>query len=271
MHTLDYTTLKELGMQFDSLHMAVTVPIIGVVGLIIFFSMFPTMIGGFNESYLHSQAACVYNSERFDRVSASADDWSSPVVLSGSGDNCTGAVSGTPTEFYTPRGTALLTSDANIAVAATTLTITGDATDSGRGWASATGVIEQQGGLNRTLLSILGLGLPVGSMALIIGFGGYFARRIGSQEGIVGMILSVVGSVISIILLATMLGVFLPNLDTAFNALDSSRYTIFSGGIGSIATLIGNFWATLLVASVIVIGFQVVRNFSAMKGEFASS
>ena len=45
MHTLDYTTLKELGMQFDSLHMAVTIPIIGVVGLIIFFSMFPTMIG----------------------------------------------------------------------------------------------------------------------------------------------------------------------------------------------------------------------------------
>ena len=254
-------------MRFDTLHVAITVPIIGVVGLLIFFSMFPTMVGGFNEAYLHAIPACVYNGERFDRVSATVD-WRSPIVLSASTDDCTGSGAGTATKFYTPRGTVLQTTDAHISVATGDLTIAGSATEPGRGWSPATGVIEEQGGLNKTLLSVLALGLPVGSMALIIGFGGYFAQRIASpDDGMVGMILSVVGSVISIILLATMMGVFLPSLDSAFQALDSNRYVTFAGGIGSIATLIGNFWGTLMAASVIVVGFQVVRNFSAMKNE----
>ena len=152
----------------------IAIIVLGAIGLVVFAAVSPTLFGSFGDTYQQTQAACVYQGERFTAVNT-AEDWTgTDHGLSNASGNCGGVTAnrgadtdtGDSITYYTPHGTALV-------VAGLTGAASGDAAASvptnlpSATWEAALMIMTEQGGINRLVITILPLLTVIGAIALL--------------------------------------------------------------------------------------------------------
>ena len=80
-------------------------------------------------------------------------------------------------------------------------------------------------------------------------------RNMGSHP-----ILAAVLTVIMLLLVATLLNTFVPFLTDAFEAIDKNRFIMYDEGLGAISTVVGNFYGVVVVSSMMMIAWQVIKH-----------
>lgn len=130
---------------------AIAVIVLGAIGLVVFAAVSPTLFGSFGDTYQQTQAACVYQGERFTAVNTE-QDWSGTAISVTAGTDGACSATGTDGNVYTPHGVA-------IPLATNALT--------GGEWQEALAIMTEQGGINRLVITILPLLTVVGAIALL--------------------------------------------------------------------------------------------------------
>ena len=268
-------------------------PVGFLVGLVIWLIVMPLILGAINGWYLLTVDSCVIDSERVDRVvnkgtHANAEDawkgvtsvsnifFAQPVAttaytLNGEAGFCeigqdlpSGGTPRTPAvlsaqSWYTPSGSVVT----SIEVPASSSTDTADVT--GGKWEPVSGLFTAGGlgSLIRLVLQAAGLAPPIAIMAVLGSFGQSFIKKMGGNP-----IIAAVVTVITLLLVATLLNSLVPFVADAFESINPNRFAMFDGGLGNVSVIIRRFYGVVLVASLIMIAWSVLKS---MKGGNALS
>ena len=274
-------------------------PLSRTLGLVIIFAVFSLAAGSINGWYMLAEDAGVVNSERFDRIvvfdnnvggsTAGANDndtadeaWVAldkvephdSVKVSGLDEiplgiyildnDCsigTADAHATSTTIvipksaaYTPFGTEVVIPEivrtngiVPIVVAACEFTEAGDIFSAGG-----------LSGLIKLIMQAAGLGLPIGALIGLASFGSTFVTKLGLSP-LMGAIVLVIG----FLLVGTLLNVLTPFVDAAFNSLDGDRFKMYDEGLGTLASVIGNFFAVVLIGGLIYVAWNVIQQFKS--------
>ena len=259
-------------------------PLGATLALVILFAVWSMTTGSINGWYLLTEPAGTALSERFDRVvitnvtGESADDaWKDATkgtIASGdttiAGNNGkylileAGTASGgkkpcligkptaaitdlANTKAYTPTGT-----EVSLATAAGTLSVEDGCkyTDPAQVFSGALGT------LIKLILSAAGLGLPIGAIIALATFGGNFITDMFDSP-LIGTIVMIIG----LILVGSLLNVMTPFVDVALDSLDGNRFVMYAQGIGTLSSVIGNFWGVVIVGGLLAVAWQVIGRF----------
>ena len=245
-------------------------PLGRALGLILLFSVFAMVGGGINSIFLQALDSGVVNSERVDRILAksatvtSADDvdavWGDHVDIT---EGASGEVSeckvGTLADnaagtYFTPRGTEI-----TVVAGATTAT---DAYVKNCAWSPPSPALNATGtgSLVQLIFSAMALGLPIGALISVVGFGSSFVEQtFGASKLMVA-----IGAVVVLVMAGSLLGVFVPFFDVAFRSLDGARYAMYETGIGSLAGVLGNFMGVTLAAGLIRLGWVLFGQYTGI-------
>ena len=246
-------------------------PVGMLIGLVVWLIVFPMLLGGINGWYLQAQEAGVVSGERFDRVVVAGSNeveeaWQGVTSLVSSGSSGTALAAGSA---YKVRdggsgGCALFVGDlATVTAAYTPLgsKVTADdntgGTISGCTWEEA-GEVFNSGGLSplvEIILQAAGLAPPIALLFALGTFGTSFMRNVGSHP-----ILAAVLTAIAFLLLATLLNTFIPFVSDAFAAIDKNRFEMYNQGLGNVATVVGNFYGVVIVASIMSVAWQILQS-----------
>ena len=264
-------------------------PVGRILGLIVWLVVFGLLVGAINGWYLQGHDAGTVSGERFDRLVAKGNNnnvdnvWQAVTSVAGPPDSqgeADTAISTTiafkigqnaagtgceiaahagahppfdymgPHEFYSPIGSEITVSIA---------TGNGDAAGvvGGCVWSDAGSVFKSGGlgGLVEIILQAAGLAPPIALLFALGSFGTAFMKNMGSHP-----ILAAVMTVIMLLLVATLLNTFVPFLTGAFEAIDGNRFLMFSDGLGAVSIVIGNFYGVVVVSSMMMIAWQVVKH-----------
>ena len=261
-------------------------PVGMVLGLIVWLVVFSLLLGAINGWYLQSIDAGVVSSERFDRVIPKADTDKSAdnrwAKLTGVGTLAAAATSLTNTTVYlivqddTPGSTKCEISTGGVTRTATTsfdgtaytplgtevkYSVGATADDpvliSGCTFSEAGSVFNAGGlgGLVKIILQAAGLAPPIALLFALGTFGTSFLRNMGSHP-----ILAAVLTVITMLLVATLLNTFVPFLTSAFTAIDKNRFVMYDEGLGNVAIVVGNFYGVVVVASMMMIAWTLIKS-----------
>ena len=137
----------------------IAIIVLGAIGLVVFAAVSPTLFGSFGDTFQQTQAACVYNGERFTAVNT-AEDWTGDdlTVSAGTSGACDAASASASTAYYTPHGASITSTT----TAGTLLSESG-----ANGWQPALMIMTEQGGINRLVITILPLLTVIGAIALL--------------------------------------------------------------------------------------------------------
>ena len=243
-------------------------PIGALIALVVWLVAAPVMIGLINAWYYNSVTACQVGTERFDRIVAKGDYTTA--------DAAWNAVTGTTrTTIAVPAaniGYILDTSTCTIAAttAATTFyTSGGSEVSSAASGTSLEGVTAEDassaltaGSMNsivKLVLQSAALATPVGILLLLM----FFTQNFFSGITGVNPILVAIAVIVVLVLVGTLLAQMLPFLDVAFEAINSYRYLAFSEGLGSMATIIGNFYGVVTIAGIGSVAWSAINYFRA--------
>ena len=255
-------------------------PVGFLVGLVIWLIVMPLILGAINGWYLLTVDACVIDSERVDRVVAKGthanaeDAWEGVTAVgtavgsttyaaatayrlqAGTGTACT--VGGARTTGTLPAADVYTPSGSVVAVAAGATTdapiVTGGQWEGVSGLFTAGGL----GSLIRLVLQAAGLAPPIAIMAVLGSFGQSFVKRMGGNP-----IIAAVVTVITLLLVATLLNSLVPFIASAFESIDPNRFAMFDGGLGNVSVIVRRFYGVVLVASLIMVAWSVLKS---MKG-----
>lgn len=246
----------------------ITGPIGKVLSLILLMAVFGLALGTMNSWYMQTRDAGVVNYERFDRVVLKGDydtpdeAWAAVTgVVEGDataaaraanmayklaatcGISITGGVIADDV-LYTPSGTELKFS-----------TTTGHI--AGCEWSKSSKLFQQAGmkQLIEIILQAIGLAGPVFLLTEVGNFARSFTQRMGG-----GPILSIILTLVVLLLVGTLMGVFIPFLSDAFAAIDSNRFVMYDSGLGKLATVVSSFLGISLVAGLLVLGWSLWKN-----------
>ena len=257
-------------------------PLGATLALVILFAVWSMTTGSINGWYLLTESAGEAVGERFDRVVgfASGEEsdaaWKDAVIVTagaatGLGDgnaivikkgttaNSDGSypcefdiASGTVTgkKAYTPLGNEITYGNTS---AGTTVTITGCKYKEPADVFTTGGL----GTLIKLILSACGLGLPIGAIIALARFGGNFISDMFSGSPLIGTIVLIIG----LILVGSLLNVLTPFVDVALDSLDGTRFVMYAEGIGSLSSVIGNFWGVVIVGGLLAVAWQVISQF----------
>ena len=267
-------------------------PVGRVLGLIVWMVVFHLLLGSINQWYTQTVDAGVVGSERFERVviagsnnsskawegvaavvdggfTVSAAAYSPPATaaykLVNEGGACKlGATDATATStigattWYTPMGSEVQSAAVAGGTTLDNVLVTGCR------WEEA-GDIWNAGGLSGLIEIILqsaGLAPPMALMFTLGTFGQSFIKKVGAHP-----ILAAVMMAILLLLVATLLNTLMPFLTTAFTAVDGNRFVMFDEGLGNVSVVVKNFFAVVLVSSMLMIAwtaFQYIKGGDAL-------
>ena len=247
-------------------------PVGMVLGLIVWLVVFSLLIGAINGWYLQSVDAGVVSGERFDRVIAKAtgdDDadnrWAQLTAVDGGSGSVADLGATTVYKLADSSGSCHLAGVADTGVTATTaytplgteVAVQTDGTIAGCEWSPAGSVFQAGGlsGLVEIILQAAGLAPPIALLFALGTFGTSFLRNMGSHP-----ILAAVLTVIMLLLVATLLNTFVPFLTAAFAAIDKNRFIMYDEGLGNVSTVIANFYGVVVVASMMMIAWELVKH-----------
>ena len=254
-------------------------PVGRVIGLVVWMAVFSLLLGSVNQWYLQSVDAGVIGNERFDRIVLKAttgdtgadDTWAAVTskdasgamgsltvfdpntaytVYGGTGDTCgissanSTGTSVTAGSAYTPSGTVVKTDNSGYV--------------SGCKYEAAGNIFGAGGlaGLIKIILQAAGIAPPIALLFVLGTFGSSFLRNLGGHP-----ILAAVGTIILMLLLATLLNTLVPFLSSAFSAIDGNRFRMYEEGLGSISVIVGNFFGVVLVAGMLMVIWNAVKYF----------
>ena len=159
---------------------AIAVIVIGAIGLIVFAAVSPTLFGSFGDTYQQTQAACVYQGERFTGVNTAKDWAGTSYTLSASGSNCGGVqknrlaadASGSAAAivYYTPDGVALSVAGDKAGSNGASATTVDANLPAPAAWSQPLTIMSKQSGINRLIITILPLLTVIGAVALLYGW-----------------------------------------------------------------------------------------------------
>ena len=91
------------------------------------------------------------------------------------------------------------------------------------------------------------------------------------KGGLGSGVLSIIGGVISIVIITGVLGTVIDAVDTAYVTYTGVRFLLFDYGLGSLANVIASFMGFGLLAGLIVLGFlafpQLAQKFGGAAGK----
>ena len=130
-------------------------------------------------------------------------------------------------------------------------------------WVKAAGVWSAGGfkQLIRLIFEGAGLGLPLGVLMAIAGFGAAFMQRIGGSP-----IMAVVIIIVAFVMVGTLVDILTPFLDNVLDSLSRDRFKMYEGGLGILAPVIGNFYGVVLAAGGLYIGWMAIGAFKGGGG-----
>ena len=257
-------------------------PVGQVISLIVWLVVFSLIIGAINGWYLQSVDSGVVSGERFDRIvvkaadDSSADDrWAEVTVVAGNLVATVTDLSNTQAYMVKQVGTtdACQLAGADLTTALTTVpeaytplgskvqlesTDGAPVTVAGCKWSPA-GSIFGSGplsGLIEIILQAAGLAPPIALMYILGTFGSSFIRNMGSHP-----LMAAIMTVIAMLLVATLLNTFVPFLTSAFNAIDANRFVMYAEGLGSVSTIISGFFGVVVVSSMMMIAWTLIKSF----------
>ena len=260
-------------------------PVGRTILLIFLMALFAPMAGAINQWTLFTQATGVIASERVDRLvycgadaseceAADADEiWVNAdkdgaatalaanvfmLLKAGTGDTCVldgGTIASNPLAAMSPSGTIYATTDTGVVA--------------GCEWMEASSLFRRgvTGTIVKTLLSVAGLGLPIGALISLGQFGGAFI----SQAGGGAMLMSGVLLLVGLLLMAILGSSIIPFAGTALDSLDKDRYVMWGSDLGALGTILGDFWAVALVGGVVTVGWQVISFYKNIGGNSGGS
>ena len=247
-------------------------PVGRVLALIVWLVVFSLIVGSVNGWYLQSVDSGVVSGERFDRVvgkasgDTNADDrWQKVTSVLSTGSTGTTVSTTSAHKLANSTGNCDLLGLANSGVTATTaytplgteVSVNASGQVANCEWSEAGAVFNAGGlgGLVEIILQAAGLAAPLALLFALGSFGTSFMRNMGSHP-----ILAAVVMVILLLLVATLLNTFVPFLTDAFEAIDKNRFQMFDEGLGSLSVVIGNFYGVVVVASMMMVAWQVVKH-----------
>ena len=244
----------------------ITGPIGRLLLMIVFMTMFSLWLGGINQWYLQTIDACEINGERVDRI-----------VLAGTNEvedawqGVTGSGAGAPSA--TNAGLLVATTGATTCSAGAALTAnakyytptgleytegaTANAVLEGSEWVEESTALEA-GGLGPvipTLFQAAILAPPVLLLTVLGSVASDFVKRAGGSPIIAMVIMGVI-----VLLFATILNTMIPFLTDAYEAIDGNRFRAMDEGIGSLSTVIGNFFGVSLVAGALSVAWTLFNS-----------
>ena len=247
-------------------------PVGMVIGLIVWLITFPLLLGAINGWYTQAVPAGVIGGERFDRVVVKGTNdvneaWQGVTAVDSTGatGSATALVAATAYKLYENASDKCALSGVGTLTAAviaytplgSEVSVATDGTVSGCEFKPAGSVFGAGGlsGLIEIILQAAGLAPPIALLFALGTFGTSFLRGMGNHP-----ILAAVLTVIAFLLLATLLNVFIPFVGTAFEAIDGNRFVMYDEGLGNVATVIGNFFGVVIVASIMTVAWQVLQS-----------
>ena len=251
-------------------------PVGRVLGLIVWMVVFHLLLGSINQWYTQTVDAGVVGSERFERVviagtNNSSKAWEGVAVVSETGAAVPAATTAYKLTAET-NGGCNIGDGTDVTAAARWYTPMGSEVQSAAGegvitgcrWEEA-GDIWNAGGLSGLIEIILqsaGLAPPMALMFTLGTFGQSFIKKVGAHP-----ILAAVMMAILLLLVATLLNTLMPFLTTAFTAVDGNRFVMFDEGLGNVSVVVKNFFAVVLVSSMLMIAwtaFQYIKGGDAL-------
>ena len=228
-----------------------------IVGLaiaaIVLLTFAPLIAGDINGIALQSKNVCISSTgELFDRLSAIDANTSGPdatwakgghvaLTIPTDGSTCTGTIPAG--DYYTPKGTKVTIG-------------TADALPAGFNTSRAA---------SRSLTALAGgslVSLLFGAMAILLpagalGFLGYFGAMIVKQQIGGGTLAVAIGATVAVVIIGSILPSIFAPLDTLFVALDGNRFYVYSQGIGTLGSVLGNFLGISLIGGLITLGVML--------------
>ena len=249
-------------------------PVGQLLGLVVWLIVFPMLLAGINGWYLQAEPAGVVSGERFDRLVVAGSNeieeaWQGVTSVTSTGGpvatlSATTAytvTSGTSGACHLAGGSGTAPSAATVAYtplgSEVTIQADADGTITGCEWEAA-GSVFGAGGLSpliEIILQAAGLAPPIALLFALGTFGTSFLRNLGTHP-----ILAAVLTAVGFLLLATLLNTFIPFVSDAFAAIDENRFVMYSKGLGNVATVIGNFFGVVIVASIMAVAWQVLQS-----------
>ena len=257
-------------------------PVGRTILLIFLMALFAPMAGAINQWTLFTQATGVINSERVDRLvwcgaSAAICADEDPDKLwvaadeSASGASAAGEFSKLVLAATGCQVGATAASDlgAGMSPTGTIYTWTAAGIVNGCEWIEASSLFRRgvTGTIVKTLLSIAGLGLPIGALISLGQFGGAFVSQAGGGALLMSGVLLLVG----LLLMAILGSSIIPFAGTALDSLDKDRYVMWGTDLGGLGTILGDFWAVALVGGVVTVGWQVISFYKNIGGNSGGS
>ena len=249
-------------------------PVGRVLGLIVWMVVFSLLLGAINGWFLQGVDAGVIDGERFDRVilkdtdDKSADDaWRDVTTVVSTTGTATALVATSAYKIEDSSGACHLQGLADTGVTtATAYTPLGSETSvtdagivPGCTWSPAGAIFNAGGlaGLVEVILQACGLAPPIALLFTLGTFGSSFMRNLGSHPILAAVLMAII-----LLLVATLLNTLVPFLVTAFSAVDGNRFAMFDQGLGNVSVVVKNFYAVVLVSSMMMIAwstFQYIR------------
>ena len=242
-------------------------PIGRLISLAFIFAVFTLLIGGINGWFLITTDSGVVNGERVDRLvgfaaDENADDAWANVTLDKAGAvitdgnfmkikehtgglcivDTTGTLAGNA-EGFSPRGTAINTT---IGVVDGCKWV-----EAAKFW-SASGL----GAVIQLILRGAALGGPMGALIALASFGNSFIAKVGLNP-----MVGAIALVLVILLAGSLLDVLTPFVDVAFESANGNRFTVYESGIGTLSTILTNFYGVVIVGGLLFVAWQMVSLF----------
>ena len=262
------------------------------ISAIVLLTFAPTIAGDINEIALLSNNACTLNGERFDRVTVPAattntanQEWAAVTGASGyrilTATTCAAPRDAEHDEddgipgwannqiVFTPGGQRLVgTAESETRrVGGSPVTETG-VPGVGGTWDTASRSVTAlaSGSLAELLFGASAILLPAGAL----GFLGYSGAKLVQNRVGGGTLAVAIGATVSVVIIGSILPEIFEPLDGLFLALDGNRYFVYSSGIGSLGSVLGNFLAISLLAGLVTLG-AMLWNGRNSGGQGASS
>ena len=243
-------------------------PIGRLISLAFIFAVFTLLIGGINGWFLITTDSGVVNGERIDRLvgfaaDENADDaWAGVAidkagtaladdkfmkVIEKTGGTCEVDTTGTyatAANGFSPRGTEIAVEDSGV--------VTGCKWVEAAQFWSASGL----GAVIQLILRGAALGGPMGALIALASFGNSFIAKVGLNP-----MVGAIALVLVILLAGSLLDVLTPFVDVAFESANGNRFTVYESGIGTLSTILTNFYGVVIVGGLLFVAWQMVSLF----------
>lgn len=258
-----------MDMNMSGFAMKVGALILGALVLMVALQVFPMVVDIANDLNLMTKSSAVWETsggKRFDRVMLQTTTIKNAYDASGANASTlwvTPNTNGTIAHACTDGAvTVRLPGDQQLAgtCASNVITVTGVKA------ATPLRFLAKNVGLIGIVVAAVALIVSLAPLGMLAGVGYMFLGRFFAG---MGTMTKVIVSVIGVVIGGTVLLTFVEFIDVAYSAINGHRFTVYGSGLGSLSTVITDFWGVIMVIGLMILGsvftFQGVQRYRASR------